>query len=178
MARLPQKEKLLGKFVNLREIKVEDAQFVLDLRCNDKKSRFIHETEYNLEKQIEYIKNYLKKENEWYFIIESKEHKPLGTIRIYDVEGDKYTGGSWIMADGATPQQVVEGDFLMKTYSFDVLGFKKNCFDVRKKNVKVVRFHKICGAKIVDENDIDYFFELTKEDFDKNRENITKMLGV
>ena len=65
----------------------------------------------------------------------------------------------------------------MKEYSFDVLGFKKNCFDVRKENKKVVRFHKLCGAKIVDENDIDYFFELSKEDFEKNKARIMGILG-
>lgn len=177
MAKLPQKEILQGKYVNLREVAVDDAEFILKLRCDEKKSRFLHKTEYNVEKQVEYIKNYLKKDNEWYFIIENKEHKPLGTVRIYDVEGDKYTGGSWLMSDEATAQQVLEGDMLMKKYSFDVLGFNKNCFDVRKENKKVVRFHKICGAKIVDENDIDYFFELTKENFETNKDKLYGMLG-
>ena len=177
MAKLPQKEMLQGKYVNLREVAVDDAEFILKLRCDEKKSRFLHKTEYNVEKQVEYIKNYLKKDNEWYFIIENKEHKPLGTVRIYDVEGDKYTGGSWLMIDEATAQQVLEGDMLMKKYSFDVLGFNKNCFDVRKENKKVVRFHKICGAKIVGENDIDYFFELTKELYFKNRDNLLRIIN-
>lgn len=177
MANLPHKEKLQGKFVNLREVTIDDAEFILKLRCDDKKSKFLHKTEYNVEKQIDYIKNYLKKDNEWYFIIENKEHTPLGTVRIYDVEGRQYTGGSWLMIDGATPQETVEGDLLMKEYSFTILGFNKNCFDVRKENKKVVRFHKICGAKIVDENDIDYFFELTKETFENNKKLMYGILG-
>ena len=32
--------KLLGKYVNLREISVNDAKFVLDLRCDSNKSKF------------------------------------------------------------------------------------------------------------------------------------------
>ncbi len=177
MAKMPHKERLIGKFINLREITVDDAEFVLKLRCNDKKSRFLHKTEYNLEKQVDYIKNYLKKNNEWYFIIENKEHTPIGTIRIYDVEGDKYTGGSWLMIDGSTPQEAVEGDLLMKEYSFDVLGFNKNCFEVNKNNKKVVRFHKICGTKIVGEDEENYYFELTKDDFEKNKEKLFQILG-
>ncbi len=177
MAKLPQQEKLQGKFVNLREVTIKDAEFILKLRCDDKKSRFIHKTEYNIAKQVEYLNNYLKKDNEWYFIIENKEHTPIGTTRIYDVEGDKYTGGSWLMIDKATAQETLEGDLLMKSYSFDVLGFSKDCFDVRKENRKVVRFHQICGSKIVGENDIDYFFEYTKEDFEKNRDRLYEMLG-
>ena len=33
-------KKLLGKYVNLREITLDDAQFVLDLRCDSNKSKF------------------------------------------------------------------------------------------------------------------------------------------
>ncbi len=177
MAKLLSEEKLKGKYVNLREVTVEDAEFILKLRCDEKKSRFLHKTEYNVEKQKEYIKNYLKKDNEWYFIIENKKHIPLGTIRIYDVEDDKFTGGSWLMVYGATSQETLEGEILMKEYAFNVLGFNKNCFDVRKANKKVVRFHKIWGAKIVSENDYDYFFELTKKDFENNKNKIYLMFG-
>ena len=177
MANLPQKEKLEGKYVNLREVTIDDAEFILSLRCNEKKSRFLHKTEYNIEKQKDYIKKYLEKNDEWYFIIENKEHKPLGTVRIYDVEGDKYTGGSWLMVDDALPQETIEGDLLLKEYSFNILNFTVNAFDVRKGNKRVAQYHKICGARIVDENDIDYFFELTKEDFEKNKAKFYQMLG-
>lgn len=177
MANLPNKEKLQGNFVNLREVTIDDVEFILNLRCNQKKSKFLHKTEYNIEKQVNYIKNYLKKDDEWYFIIENKEHKPLGTIRIYDVKGKQYTGGSWLMVDEASPSEVLEGSLLLKNYAFNVLGFEKDCFDVRKENKKVVRFHKICGAKIVNENDIDYFFELTKETFENNKKLMYGILG-
>ena len=34
-----------------------------------------------------------------YFIVENKQHTPLGTVRIYDVQGTQYTGGSWLMKE-------------------------------------------------------------------------------
>ncbi len=154
-----------GKFVNLREITVEDAQFVLSLRCNDKKSKFLHKTEYDISLQEDYIKKYKTLDNEYYFIIENKSHKPLGTIRIYDITEDSFTGGSWLMIDGAEPWEVIEGESLMKKFGFITLGFNKCVFDVRKENKKVVRYHKLTGAKIVGENDIDYFFECYKDDY-------------
>ena len=177
MAKIISVEALKGKFVNLREVTTDDAEFILKLRCDEKKSRFLHKTEYNVEKQVEYIKNYLKKDNEWYFIIENKEYKPLGTVRIYDVEGDKYTGGSWLMIDGASPKETIEGDLLLKEYSFNVLNFSKNIFQVSKGNNKVIRYHKICGAEILSENDLEYNFLLTKEMYIKNRDNLMRILG-
>lgn len=161
-----------GKYVNLREVQMEDAEFILSLRCDPKKSCFLHPTENNLEKQIAYLKHYFTLDNEWYFIIENKKHEPLGTTRIYDVKGLQYTPGSWLMKDGSLPEETLEGSLLACQFAFEILGFERDFFDVRKENVQVVRYHKMRGAKIVDEDDADYFFELTRENYNK----ITKKL--
>lgn len=166
-----------GKYVNLREVEIDDAAFILALRCDERKSRFLHKTENNLEKQIEYLKRYKTLDNEWYFIIENKRHEPLGTSRIYDVSGSQYTGGSWLMKDGSLPEETLEGVLLGRQMAFETIGFEKDCYDVRKANKKVVRFHKMCGAKIVEENDIDYFFEMTKDVFEKMKPQLYSMLG-
>lgn len=170
-------ESLIGKYVNLREVTLEDAAFILNLRCNERKSAFINPTKNDLKKQIDYLNNYFALENEIYFIIENKNFLPLGTIRLYNVKGKQYTGGSWIMSDSANVFEVIEGDFLFKNYAFNVLNFEKSIFDVRKNNKKVVNFHKSYGAKIIDENQKDYFFELTKETFKKNEIYFTKILN-
>lgn len=157
--------KIFGKYVNIRDVEVEDAGFILDLRCNEKKSKFLHKTEYNIQKQQDYIRHYKTLDNEWYFIIEDKKCNPIGTYRIYDLKDDSFCIGSWLMIDGVSPLETIEGEYLVKMFAFDATGFKKFHFDVRKENKKVIRFHKMMGAKIVAENDIDYFFECTKEDY-------------
>ena len=152
-----------GKYVNLREVETSDAEFILSLRCDEKKSRFLHKTEYNVDKQIAYINHYKTLADQWYFIIENKDHQAVGTIRIYDVEGSVFTGGSWLMKDGVSSGESIEGIILLKDFAFKTLGFEKEHFDVRKKNTKVLKFHNLCGATIVDENDLDYFLDLSKE---------------
>ena len=156
-----------GKYVNLREVELDDAEFILKLRCDEKKSRFLHKTENNLEKQIEYLKRYKTLDNEWYFIIENKKHEPKGTIRLYDIHDDQFTGGSWLMASDALPEESIEGDILVGQYAFEVLGFKRSIFDVCKDNKKVVRYHLLSGSKIINENNKEYIFKTTKEDFQK-----------
>lgn len=47
---------------------------------------------------------------------------------------------------------------------------------MRKENKKVVNFHKVYGASIIKESDIDYFFELTKEEFDLNKYKILDII--
>ena len=150
-----------GKYVNLREVQIEDAAFILSLRCDPKKSRFLHKTENNLEKQIDYLKHYFSLDNEWYFVVENKK---------------QYTGGSWLMKDGSLPEETLEGSMLAREMAYEKLGFELDCFDVRKGNKKVVRYHQMWGAKIVGESDIDYFFELTKETYLQHKTYFKSML--
>ena len=158
-------EALVGKYVTLREVRVEDADFILQLRCDEKKSQFLHKTEYDLPKQEAYIKRYFELSDEWYFIAEDKTGKPIGTYRIYDVQGDSFCIGSWLMIDGVTAEQSFETDYLVRMYGFNILGFNKIHFDVRKGNKKVWRYHMSLGAVKTGETDLDFLWELKKEDY-------------
>ena len=161
-------EKLIGKYVTLREVREDDAEFILNLRCDEKKSKFLHKTEFDIENQKKYIKSYFEKSDEWYFISEDKDGNPIGTYRIYDLKEESFCIGSWLMVDGTTVEQSFETDYLVRIYGFDVLCFNKIHFDVRKGNKKVLRYHKSVGAVQVGETDIDYLFEIEKETYLKS----------
>lgn len=164
-----------GKYVNIRNIQEDDADFVLTLRCDEKKSQYLNKTEYNIEKQKIFIKNSLKKDNEWYLIIENKQRESIGTYRIYDLKKNSFCIGSWLMKDGCSPFEMMEGEYLAKMYAFEQTGLQQFHFSVHKANKKVVRYHKLMGAKIIGENDIEYDFECSKEDYLKN---IEKYLNI
>ena len=161
------REPIIGKYVTLREVKIKDAKFILSLRCDEKKSKFLHKTDSNVEIQKAYIENYFSK-NEYYFIVENKNGVPIGTTRIYDITDKTFTIGSWLMSNEAKPQEVIEAEYLCRMLGFDTLNLPLCRFVVSKENKKVVRYHKMVGSKIVDENDMDYFFESTKEEYLNN----------
>lgn len=148
-----------GKYVNIREVELKDAHFILSLRCNVKKSQFLNKTKNDLKMQTQYIKHYKTLDDEYYFIITDKSSNPLGTIRIYDMKKDTFVSGSWLMVDNTSLEQILEGNYLMLNFAHKVLAYDKFCFDVRKENKKVINFHQTMGAKIVDESDLDFFFE-------------------
>ena len=165
------KKFIAGKSVNLRDIEIADAEFVLELRCDEQKSRFLHKTENDLAAQIEYIKRYKNKEQEWYFIIEGKDGERLGTVRIYDViNGDDFCWGSWLVKSGAGRNVAIESALLLYHFAFYALNFRKAHFDVRRQNRSVRAFHERFGAKIVNESEDDVFYELFREDYEKVNE--------
>ena len=177
MARIVHPEILQGKYVNLREVTLDDAMFILELRTNAKKSRFLHKTDNDLQKQIDYLKRYFTLDNEWYFIVENKNHEPLGTYRIYNVQGSRFTLGSWIMKDGTALQEIFEGTLLIKKYAYEALNLDECISDTRKANTKVVRFNKICGGKIIGETELDYIFMHNREIYWKNKDRLSSLLG-
>ena len=167
---------LEGKYVNLREVEIDDAAFILKLRCDEKKSRFLHKTENNLEKQIEYLKRYKTLDNEWYFIIENKKQEPIGTYRIYDLKDDSFCIGSWLMIDNCSPIDMMEGEYLAKMFAFKATGFNKFHFDVRKGNIQVQRFHEMFGAIRTGTTELDILYKYNKSIYQQNKQKFRKML--
>ena len=152
-----------GKTIFLREVTIDDAEFIIKLRTDPEKSKHLSPTENDVEKQKSFISNYLKSETDYYFIISNWECRPLGTIRIYDVRGDSFCWGSWILLKDAPINTAVESALLIYDFAFFSLHYTKAHLDVRKENQKVVDFHKRFGACIVSEDDLNLYLEYTLE---------------
>ncbi|MBU1689241.1 MAG: GNAT family N-acetyltransferase [Gammaproteobacteria bacterium] len=150
---------VLGKSIFFREVMIEDAEFIIKLRTDPEKSRHISVTSGDIEKQKGFIASYLQSQTEYYFVICDLNRRSIGTIRIYDVRDNSFCWGSWILADDAPRNAAIESALLIYDFAFFSLHYQKSHFDVRKKNIKVVDFHKRFGALIVGEDDLNYYFE-------------------
>lgn len=161
----PQPYAYAGEHVKLRCVRIEDASFILSLRCDAKKTRFLHHTEYNVDKQVAYIKSRLALDNEWYFIIEDLVGNSIGTYRVYDLREDSFSIGSWLLVVGASSEQAMESDYFARMFGFEHLGFEKCHFDVSRGNNKVLRYHLLMGAKISRETADNFVLECTKDSY-------------
>ncbi len=156
---------VLGKSIFFREVTVDDAGFIVELRTDPEKNKYISATSSDIDKQKEFIANYLKSQTEYYFVICDWNRRSLGTIRIYDVRENSFCWGSWILSKVAPNNAAIESALLIYDFAFFSLHYKKSHFDVRKENVKVVDFHKRFGALIVGEDDLNYYFEYDRETY-------------
>lgn len=158
-----------GKNINLRAVEIDDAEFIFKMRQNQEKTKYLSKITGTLDDQIEWIKNYKIKEKdkkEFYFVIESKENEKLGLVRVYDFNKDSFCWGSWLIKEDAPKTTAIESALQIYEFAFYELGFNKSHFDVRKGNDKVIAFHKRFGAKVIYENDLDYFFNFEKKDYE------------
>jgi len=158
---------ITGKSIILRNARPDDAEFIVKIRTDAKKGRFISSTSSDVEKQREWLESYLKSTDQAYFVITDIEGNSLGTVRLYDQQGDSFCWGSWVIADSAPSNTAIESALLVYYYGLK-LGFSKSHFDVRKGNSSVIKFHERFGAKRTSETELDILFEITKEDIENS----------
>ena len=166
--------------LHARLVEESDAEFILSLRTNETLSRFLHPTDDDVEKQREWIRSYKEREarGEEYYFIYDVDGKPLGVNRIYSIKGKECTGGSWICRPQSDYKKAIATLLFIRDIMFETLGFEKELFDVRKENHNVIKTHKMMGATITGESDIDYFFELGKDKYFESRNRIISLLKL
>lgn len=153
----------------MRTVDLNDADFIYEIRQNQAKTKYLSNVSGTVDDQKNWINNYKhreKEKKEFYFVIESKNSEKLGLVRMYDFQVDSFCWGSWLIKDNAPKTTAIESAMQIYEFGFYKLNFKKSHFDVRKENDKVIAFHKRFGAVIVDENELDYFFNFEKKDYE------------
>ena len=60
---------------------------------------------------------------------------------------------------------------------FEMIGVETDLFNVRLGNKKVLRVHKLMGAKITSNDECNYYLSLAKEDFEKNKTEIINLIN-
>ena len=170
---------ICGKNINLRTVEIEDAEFIFSMRQNQNKTKYLSKVTGTVESQKEWIKNYKQREEnkkEFYFVIESKDKEKLGLVRMYDFQDDSFCWGSWLIKEDAPKTTAIESALQIYEFGFYNLRFEKSHFDVRKGNDKVIAFHQRFGAKIIYEDELDYFFNFEKSDYEIIKEKYKRYL--
>lgn len=167
------------KNINLRTVKIEDAEFIYAMRQNESKTKYLSKVSGTVDSQKEWIVKYKEREEEkleFYFIIESKNNEKLGLVRMYDFKDNSFCWGSWLIKEDASKSTAIESALQIYEFAFYNLGFTKSHFEVQKGNDKVIAFHKRFGAKIIDENELEYFFNFEKSNYEIIKEKYKRYL--
>jgi RimJ/RimL family protein N-acetyltransferase len=165
--------------ITIRLVEESDAEFIVSLRTNEKLGRFLSQTGSSVEEQRKWIKAYKTREvagEEYYFIAVGEEGNRYGTTRLYNLEADSFTTGSWLFAEKAPSGMAIKTDLIGRELAFEELGYDICRFDVRKDNKKVIRFHKSFNPRVIKENDLDIYYELDKASFYKFRDKLINII--
>jgi len=130
-----------GLAYSLRPVRLSDAQFIIDLRLEDKvRNQFIHTISPVLKLQQEWLAEYFKRGGDYYFVVENKlTGEPEGLIGIYDVENGKAEWGRWVTKKGSLA--ATESLQLLFEVAFDTLNLDELYCRTLSENKAVVALH-------------------------------------
>jgi len=155
-----------GASLMLRNATIDDAAFILSLRLDPAKNRYLAQTSPRLDDQINWLRRYESRHDQAYFVICDEASTPLGCVRLYEPSGRSYRWGSWLMLSGLSPLVSIESNLLVYAYG-QWLGFNEARFDVRRSNRSVWKFHeRFSGATRVHETELDYFYVMGERQID------------
>lgn len=170
--------KVVGRTLIFRNVEVADAAFILSLRTNIKKSKFLMPVSPELDRQVAWIEDYEHKTDQAYFIIETNAGTPLGAVRLYDAAGDSFCWGSWVLKDGAPHSAAIESALMVYSYATDHLGFRAaHQLNVCKGHENMCRFHESFGAERVGETESFYVYQISLEGINAIRSKLKMYLA-
>lgn len=180
MKKLPSDFSMKKYGIEVRLVKEDDTTFILKLRTDKNQSKFLNHTDNDERKQRQWIRDYKIREAEGkdYYFIYSKDGVPFGLNRIYNINDNTCTGGSWVCMPGTPVNSSIPTSLLLRDIMFDILDLKEDNFEVRKGNLKVQKFHLMTGSVKTGETELDFLYQATPETHKKGKKKILKILNI
>ncbi|RBI83331.1 N-acetyltransferase [Rhodosalinus halophilus] len=163
-----QRSRLESVSLGLRLVTPDDAGYVLQLRQNPRYNAHLSPVTGTVADQRAWIDAYKQREaegREAYYIIERRDGTPCGTVRLYDIEGDRFTWGSWILDANKPPKAALESAVLIYDIGFLKFGKARAVFDVRRDNARTLAFHRRFGATETGADDENVYFTYPRDRF-------------
>lgn len=176
MKNLPENFVLDKYGLHTRLVSEDDAEYIVKLRTDPSKNLYIHSTSSDVFKQKEWILEYKKREKEGkelYFIF-SKDGENVGLARLYNIEEDKFTSGSWLVSSNVVGVGVL-CDIIAREIAFELYPDSLNYFDIRKKNKSVIRYAQSYHPTLYKEDDENLYFFTDKQRFEKYKQLYLRM---
>lgn len=170
----------LSKYnIKLRLVEETDSDFIIKLRTDASKSRFISETNSDLEKQKLWIKEYKKREfrgEEYYFIAVDENNEEFATYRLYNKTKESIEIGSFVSKPKYdNPINIIKVDILLKSFVFNEMNYSQLNFEVRRENKSVLNYHKKFNPILVNEDELNSYFVLERVAFMANKIKFEKL---
>lgn len=163
---------VLGPNLRLRLIEETDAAYVHALRVNPDYNTHLSAVTGDVADQAAWIRAYKPREaagQEYYFVIERHDGTRCGTVRLYDIFGDTFTWGSWILDYNKTRKAALESALLSFGFGFLGLDLSKALVDVRADNSHALEFYQRLGMTELRRDEQDIYLTYPRHRFEADR---------
>jgi len=158
-----------GPNLTLRLICAEDAAYVHALRTDAAYNRHLSEVRGTVEDQRRWIESYKTRETdlrELYYVITRKDDTRCGLVRLYNIEAESFTWGSWILDHNKTRKAALESAVLSFGVGFNGLGLSQALLDMRIGNDRALAVYQRLGITELRRDDHNIYFTYLRSRFE------------
>ncbi|MBQ9610450.1 MAG: GNAT family N-acetyltransferase [Lachnospiraceae bacterium] len=134
-----------GRFVDLRSITIDDAEFSFMIRADKKNRDLVGQPAASLDEQLEFIKWQMNEPNDYYFVVLNKKGERIGLTGVYDIKDDMGEVGREVSY--GTPAETMETSLLLNGFCKNILHLKKICYVIYLNNKKQMHIQKRNGIE-------------------------------
>lgn len=167
-----------GKYVDLKSVTVDDAEFTRNIRLDPEFAAFFPALNNTIEQQRKWIERNQVAEDDYFFVVWDKKGERIGTISVYDIT-DKCCESGRIAIKGNAFQST-EAQMLIFIFAFEYLGVNKVFGYILADNERAIRFNKQFGAVLDKPENHDGYMMVkatyTREAVEKATEKIRKLM--
>ena len=103
-----------------------------------------------------------------------KNGENIGLARLYNIEEEKFTSGSWLSCSNEVGVGVL-CDIISREIAFELYPESLNYFDVRKGNKNVIRYAQSYHSILYKEDTENLYFYNNKQNFEKYKRLYLRM---
>lgn len=140
--------RITGARLLLRLIRPEDSRYVNHLRSDPRYNAHMSPVSGLDRDQQDWIMSYLARMRagqEYYYVIERRDGGRCGLVRLYDLDADGFTWGSWVLALNKPPKAALESAVLSLGLGFGPLDRRRVKVEVRAQNNQAIAFYRRFG---------------------------------
>lgn len=175
-------KRIEGVRLALRLVAPEDADFIHGLRLDPRYNTHLSAVTGTVADQRGWIESYKAREaagTEYYYIIERLDNgRACGVVRLYEIEGDQFTWGSWILNEDKPPKAALESAVLSFGAAFDRLDLRIAAVDVRKGNHRALNFYERFNMARESEDPQNIYFSYSAEQFRQDVGDHLRAIGT
>lgn len=170
-------EVIHGKFVDLRSITLDDAEFSYNIRAEKQNRDTVGQLAASVDAQRKFIEWQIKEPDDYYFVVLNKKGERIGLYGVYDIHDGMAEVGREVNV--GEPAERMEVGPLVARFCFEVLELSKICFVVYSNNTHHISHVKKVSTFVKTVNRggheaLYYECDLTKEN--KTSEKIQRLL--
>ena len=129
-----------GKFVKLRSITPEDAEFSYNLRKDPRFVEIMGQPAKTVEDQKKFIEWQIIQPGDYYFVVLNKKNEKIGLLGVYNIQNGIGETGREINI--GAPNETIEAQLLLTDFCVDILHLKTRTCVIYKKNIKQLNLLK------------------------------------